>query len=334
MNFDLMTGTLAAMAAEEQLFAPLAEILAGLERPDVKGPVFNLTIAEGEPARHPRNALEVYSGPIPGDDPCIFTDLEGELQLVFPGKASLTIERGGSSARLIIAPNSRNAVGQTCGLMAIQAALDSCGQSMMHSAALSIPGTDEALLISAVSGAGKTTASLALASQGFGLMTDDTVVLGASEEGVHAWGLPRDPKVHINTARMLPFLEAFQLGNWNDEGEKSITLRELSRRIRVEAPQPVPVRALYQLQRDRGDATRIETLAGTDALASLASDNIRIGKTGLLAMHGRQFAMLATLVTAVPVFRLYVGTDISRLGQEIVAHLGDLPVRRMAGHGR
>ena len=49
------------------------------------------------------------------------------------------------------------------------------------------------------------------------------------------WGLPRDLKVHRNTAEMMPWLKPYLKGKWNDEGEQAVTRAALSDRIRVEA---------------------------------------------------------------------------------------------------
>ena len=55
------------------------------------------------------------------------------------------------------------------------------------------------------------------------------------------WGLPRDLKVHRNTAEMMPWLKPYLIGKWNDEGEQAITRAALSGRILSRQPRVAPL---------------------------------------------------------------------------------------------
>src|SRR5690606_27351699 len=108
---------------------------------------------------------------------------------------------------------------------ALYAMLHVTGQMLVHAAALRLPDADAALVLFAPSGAGKTTTSLALALQGFGLLTDDATVLSGGDRSTAAcvWGLPRPPKVHRNTAELLPALGKLLGPKWNADGEQALS---------------------------------------------------------------------------------------------------------------
>ncbi|TIT54542.1 MAG: serine kinase, partial [Mesorhizobium sp.] len=88
---------------------------------------------------------------------------------------------------------------------------------MLHTAGLTLPGRDAVVLIHAPSGTGKTTTSLALATHGFGLCSDDAMILNVGATPV-AWGLPRHVKIHEKTARMIPQVAPCLGPSWDRNG--------------------------------------------------------------------------------------------------------------------
>ena len=180
-------------------------------------------------------------------------------------------------------------------MLVLDAAIDASGQFMLHAAGLTLPGSEAQVLIFAESGTGKTTTSLALADSGFGLCTDNSMVIRLDGSATSGWGLPRDLKVHHNTARMMPWLKPYLNGKWNDEGEQAVTRAALADRIRIETAARRPVAGIFFLQRGEGVKSAAAPLGQTDTLVSLAADNVRTGQTGLLASHRRRFAGLAGL---------------------------------------
>ncbi|RWM98114.1 MAG: serine kinase [Mesorhizobium sp.] len=286
-SFDLMLGTLRVNEAVE--------------------PGFRIDILETSALPENPEGKLAFDGEVPLDGHCRIIDAGDVVHLVFPGFQTASIRADEGSAEIRVHPDSK--VKWTLLMMVLDAALDSGGQYMLHTAGLTLPDSGALVLIHAPSGTGKSTTSMALASQGFGLCSDDVMILGATSEGTLAWGMPRKVKIHRNTAAMLPFLSPCLGDRWDAEGEQAVSLERLAEIIRIEDVRPRPVSALLHLARSTDGHTRLTRLARTDAMVALATDNVRTGLTGLLPMQQRRMASIAALVRAVPTFTLEVGSS-------------------------
>ena len=325
-NFDLMGPVLRVYAQEERLADRFGSLLRGLAVETEKDPAFTLTIREGAPRQVPDSAAIVYEGPVFWEGDCVYADDGGQLHLSFPGRVSLMLDPDDKAAEIVAAPDSVSRVGATAGMLALDAAVDASGQFMLHAAGLTVPDTDAQVLVFAQSGTGKTTTSLALADSGFGLCTDDSMVIRLDGTQATGWGLPRDLKVHHNTAAMMSWLKPYLKGKWNDEGEQAITRAALSDRIRVETAARRPIAGVFFLERGNAERSVAAPLSRTDTLVSLAADNVRTGKTGLLTSHRRRFAGLAGLASSVPTFKMTVGSDPHSAAPAILGALGRGPL--------
>lgn len=325
-NFDLIGPVLRVEAAEERLIERFAALLRGLAIETDREPDFTLRVREGAPQPIPADASVVYEGPIFWEGDCVYAQKDSRLHLAFPNRISLAIDPSRQTAEIVVAADSVSRVGATAGMLAVDAAIDASGQFMLHAAGLTLPGSEAQVLVFAQSGTGKTTTSLALAESGFGLCADDSMVMRLDGSTATGWGLPRDLKVHKNTAEMMPWLKPFMTGAWNDEGEQAVTRAALSERIRVEAAARRPIAGVFFLQ--RGDAVKsvAAPLGQTETLVSLAADNVRTGRTGLLATHRRRFASLAGLASSVPTFSVTVGSDPQSIAPAIVKAVGQAAV--------
>lgn len=308
-NFDLIGPVLRVEAAEERLVERFSALLRGLAIDTAMDPAFTLTIREGTPEPIPAGASVIYEGPIFWEGDCVYAEKDSKLHLAFPNRLSLTIDPSRKAAEITVASDSIARAGATAGMLALDAAIDASGQFMLHAAGLTLPGSEAQVLVFAQSGTGKTTTSLALADSGFGLCTDDSMVMRLDGTKATGWGLPRDLKVHHNTAAMMPWLKPYVTGNWNDEGEQAVTRAALADRIRVETAARRPIAGIFFLQRGNAVKSVAAPLSQTDTLVSLAADNVRTGRTGLLASHRRRFASLAGLASSVPTFSVTVGSD-------------------------
>ncbi|TIV48302.1 MAG: serine kinase, partial [Mesorhizobium sp.] len=219
-----------------------------------------------------------FDGEVPFDGHCRMIDAGDVFHLVFPGQQTLSILDKESCAEIRVHPDSK--IKWTLLMMVLDAALDAGGQHMLHTAGLTLPGSDALVLVHAPSGTGKSTTSLALASQGFGLCSDDVMILRATQDGVTAWGMPRKVKIHRNTAAMLPFVSPCLGETWDAEGEQAVSLDRLGEIIRVEDVRARPIAALLHLARSADGGTRLVPMARTDAMVALAADNVRTGMTG------------------------------------------------------
>ena len=206
-------------------------------------------------------------------------------------------------------------------MLALDAALDAGGQHMLHTAGLTLPDRDAVVLVHAPSGTGKTTTSLALATRGFGLCSDDAMILDVAAARPMAWGLPRHVKIHRKTAEMIPRVAPCLGPSWDRNGEQAVSLERLSVIVRIESPAARPVAALLHLARSADSETRLVAMARTDAMVALAMDNVRTGMTGLLPLQKRRLATIGKLVSLVPTFTLEVGARPAHAAARISAAL-------------
>jgi hypothetical protein len=139
------------------------------------------------------------------------------------------------------------------------------GQHTIHGAVIYAPGGD--LLISGVSGAGKTTLSLALASRGLRVGGDDAALLDPTTNLVEA--IPRSFHVDDNSAALL-----------QDEG---LILPEEGWRYRfvtpadlgVVKPPPARIRFVFLLESKRGEHPHIEPQTQAEMTAALLMETGR-----------------------------------------------------------
>lgn len=309
-------------AQEERLIQPFAGILRGLDHESRQDPAFTLTIRQDVPAAIPASAVTVYEGPVFHEGDCVFADNGGQLCLLFANRVSLVLNADRTSGEIVAAPDYIGRIGATCGMMAIDAAIDATGQFILHAAGLTLPGSRAQALVFAKSGTGKTTTALALAGSGFGLCSDDAMVIRIGEMDASGWGLPRDLKVHRNTAEMMPWLKPFLNGKWDTAGEQALARATLSDLVRIENAERRPIAGVFMLERGDADRSVVTPVAQTEALVSLVADNVRTGKTGLLDLQRRRFASLASLVSRVPTFRITVGADPKSTAPALLEALG------------
>ncbi|MDG4882500.1 serine kinase [Mesorhizobium sp. WSM4884] len=305
--YDLNGQVIGISAERADLWPSFDLMLATLRVDEALEPGFRINIRETPALSENPEGKLAFDGEVPLDGHCRIIDAGDVVHLVFPGLQTASIRADEGSADIRVHPDSK--VKWTLLMMVLDAALDASGQHMLHTAGLTLPGREALVLIHAPSGTGKSTTSMALASQGFGLCSDDVMILSATPSGTTAWGMPRKVKIHRNTAAMLPFLSRCLGETWDAEGEQAVSLERLGEIIRIEDVRARPVAALLHLARSADGRTRLMPLARTDAMVALATDNVRTGLTGLLPMQKRRMASIAALVKAVPTFTLEVGSS-------------------------
>ncbi|MER9853127.1 MULTISPECIES: serine kinase [unclassified Mesorhizobium] len=301
-----LNGLILGISAERpELWQDFDRMLGSLRIAEPVEPDFRLEIAETVTLDEAPNGSLVFDGEVPEDGHCRMIEDGGIIHLVFPERQTVAINGVAGWAELRIRPGAKAA--WTPAMLVLDAALDAGGQHMLHTAGLTLPDSDAVVLIHAPSGTGKTTTSLALATQGFGLCSDDAMILNVASGKVVAWGLPRAVKIHQKTAEMIQQVARCLGQTWDRNSEQPVPLERLSGIVRVENATARPVAALLHLARSADSQTRLVAMAGTDAMVALAVDNVRTGMTGLLPMQKRRLATIGGLVNAVPTFRLEVG---------------------------
>ncbi|MEI9407181.1 serine kinase [Mesorhizobium salmacidum] len=302
--YDLNGHVLGISADRAELWRDFDRMLASLRVEGSTEADFHLDIVEAEALDETPGGSLVFDGEIPDDGYCRMITDGASVHLVLPGRQTVEINEKGW-ARLRIVPDSKAA--WTPSMLMLDAALDAGGQHVLHTAGLTLPGRDAVVLVHAPSGTGKTTTSLALATQGFGLCSDDAMILNVASATPVAWGLPRHVKIHEKTARMIPLVAPCLGPSWDRNGEQAVSLEKLGGIIKIENPTARPVAALLHLARSADEETRLTPMARTDAMVALAMDNVRTGMTGLLPLQKRRLATIGKLVSSVPTFTLEVG---------------------------
>ncbi|MDX8431849.1 serine kinase [Mesorhizobium abyssinicae] len=316
-----LNGQVVGISAERaELWRDLDRMLSGLSATEPVDAAFRIDIVETPTLPETPEGTLAFDGEVPEDGHCRMIDGGDLVHLVFPGRQTISIHTGQRRAEIRTGPGVR--VTWTAWMLVLDAALDASGQYMLHTAGLTLPGSDAVVLIHAPSGTGKTTTSLALASQGFGLCADDSMILDVARDKAVAWGLPRHVKIHRKTAELVPLVLPCLGPSWDRNGEQAVSLERLGEILRVENIVARPVSALLHLARSADGESRLHPMARTDAMVALAADNVRTGMTGLLQVQKNRLATIARLVTTVPTFTLEVGArpaDAARLIQSTLS---------------
>ncbi|WP_041360818.1 hypothetical protein [Methylococcus capsulatus] len=167
----------------------------------------------------------------------------------------------------------------------------------LHGSAVDVGGGAVAFLADAMGG--KSTLADFFVRQGHALLTDDH--LGIVREGVFL-AVPSVPFVR-------PYREFEDLGN----------------PVERFAAQPLPLRAIYLLELAEGPA-RIAPLAGLPVAVALARNRRLMVTNTYMDLAKVRFSRLAELAATVPVAKLRVPRDLSRLPEvyaTVLAHLGE-----------
>ena len=317
--YDLGGPVLEVRSGRPGDIAGLDALLGGCRIGAAAQPAFRIEVGE-TPAldENPAGAI-AFDGEVPVDGHCRLVQSGAALHAIFPGRQTLFIDNAAARAEIRVLPDT--ATLWTAWMLALEAALDADGQSMLHMAGLTLPGREGTVLIHAPSGTGKTTTSLALASRGFGLCADDVMVLRPAK--LDAWGMPRFVKIHRQTAAMVPVVAPSLGDKWDRNGEQAVALDKLRAILPVEAPRPRPVLALLHLARATAGRTRPAAPPTTPATVAPAAAHAPPRPTALLPLQQRRFAAIAALVSGTPTFTLEVGHVPQDAAAAILAESGE-----------
>jgi len=201
--------------------------------------------------------------------------------------------------------------------------LNASGQYVLHAAVIAAPTSagPELVLLAGKSGAGKTTACLALHGDRWQLLTDDAAFIA---DGPTVWGLPRPLKVHGNTLKLLPKLTDMIDGPPIDD-EFPLPYETIAGDF---VGQALPVAAVVVLD-DRTDGDHVLTpIDPTEAVCQLVERNVAV-RGGIRAdLAARAFGAIGQVVSGAwaGCYRLNAGPEL----QSLRAVLAD----RLKGPGR
>jgi hypothetical protein len=321
--YDLNGGMLRVETPDKTLLAPLAIYLDELRAEGPRaGSVFKLIVDRTDSFAAVEDGPMLFEGRLPDGPVGRLSALPGGRRLLIPERLDLRISFEERCGHLSVTPGNERLIGGSAGLMAIDAALASCGQHLVHGAALRLPSRDAAIVLWAPSGVGKTTASLALALDGFGLLTDDATVLGSANGSARVWGLPRPLKVHHNTARLLPAVGALLGQTWNAEGEQALGRETLRKVLPLPAPQAIPVAAMIIVGKRVEGHHLVRPLPKAEVLVKLADNNVGRAVHGVPSDEVARYQNLARAVAATPALQLNVGSELATLSGALLTAVG------------
>jgi hypothetical protein len=172
----------------------------------------------------------------------------------------------------------------------------------LHAACVSLNG--RGVLVPGASGSGKSTLSVTLVRAGFDFLSDDTVFLASSDEGVWVWGFPDEIDVMENTVAMIPelgHLAGLPLRAGRDK--HGFRVEEVFGVSPLAGCRPAALIAPKVVQ---GTRSELVPLSRSEALLELMP-NILLTEPVSTQAH---LDMLGTLVETVPCLTFQVGSDL------------------------
>jgi hypothetical protein len=243
---------------------------------------------------------------------------------LWDGDALVVAELDGSGVRATVGPQTnQHRLGAVMLFAATALALRAHGLFHLHAACVDVPGVGP-VVIAGESGSGKTTLSLALASLGGRLLSDDAVFLGRGKAGaVLVSGWPQGLHVARATLEAFPRLAEAAIRSVEDGRDKWVVPARALGRGMTEAFDP---KLLLFPSVVHQPATTIAALTPARAATHLVPHG------GLWVIPGaahstEQLALLAALATRAKAFEIALGTD--ALG----SHESLLTLLERAAHG-
>ncbi len=310
--FDFDGARLEIEADDERWPALWNRVLPEFETPHMPGArTFKVTMRTVDTPRIDHDLPLTYAGPQPDRlQTSIFEEGERLVHLVEDAVA-LDVDHAAGVARVELRADAAKAMAGSAMMQLVDAGAGFFGRYLIHAAALVHPETGRAVLLSARSGGGKTTTTLALAHAGFALLTDDATILGFVDGVPTVWGLPRSLKVHRRTAELLPWVGPLP-DRWDDEGEQPVTYAALGDRITV-GRQGAPLGAIIELGARSNGAHRLRAQPRPAALVALAHENVAGRALGITPRARRRFEALGRAVSLAKTLTLSAGTELESL---------------------
>ena len=176
------------------------------------------------------------------------------------------------------------------------------GRFPLHAAGLALGG--KGVLVPGASGSGKSTTSVTLVRAGFDFLSDDTVFLTASPDGIWVAGFPDEVDVTDNTVARTPELAHLVGAPLLPGREKhSFRVEEVFGITPLAGCRPAVLLAPQVVQ---GPGTEVEPLSPSEALIGLLP-NVLLTDPVASQAH---LDMLAALVESVPCLKFLVGSDL------------------------
>jgi hypothetical protein len=241
-------------------------------------------------------------------------------QVEMPGHVRADIDLAAGVARFVVNPNIKAGLLETCFLPLLCDCLGLAGHYVIHAASLfgQVGGQRRALIVSGMSGAGKTTLALALAGTGLGLLADDMTFYQpaiANQPG-QIWGIRTRCKVHARTLELLPWLRDLPAGGTSLNGERLLDSRPLKPATTGLTAAPG---VILFLNPRNPEAHRIEPVDKLTAITRLTRENVRAADPRREAVAGRAFEALTELVRSSRIFQASLCPRLEELPERLAS---------------
>ncbi|MGA2242581.1 MAG: hypothetical protein ABSH11_11195 [Verrucomicrobiota bacterium] len=241
-------------------------------------------------------------------------------QVEMPGHVRADIELAARVARFVVNPNIKTGLLETCFLPLLCDCLGLTGHYVIHAASLfvQVGGQRRALIVSGMSGAGKTTLALALAGMGLGMLADDMTLYQAAtaNQPGQIWGIRTRCKVHTRTLELLPWLRDLPAGGASLNGERLVDSRSLKPPTTGLTVAPG---VILFLNPRNPEAHHIEPVDRVTAITRLTRENVRAVDQRREAVAGRAFEALTELVRSSRIFQASLCPRLEELPERLAS---------------
>ena len=265
----------------------------------------------------PMSGSRIFDSTLPEGLPAIMVEQDGMRRLIVPGHFAMLFSRPGKTTEVRYVPGRTTALNGTAAFWMLGDILSAHGQHLLHGASVVDPKSDEAIAIFAPSGTGKTTTVLALARSGFHFAGDDAVVLSSGDDGCRIWSVPRRLKIDRRTADMLPWLAPCLTEDWS-AGEQTFARDGLSALVTLSKPRRRRVGLVVMLMPPNDAGPVVTPIFKPEALAAIATDNLRVAPSGVDPDNAAALAALSRLIASTRVVALSAGPDPGSLAAAIM----------------
>ena len=263
---------------------------------------------------------DFWSGVLPDGTRMVCRNGLNRRQVEMPGYVRADIDLTARVARFVASPNIKIGLLETCFLPLLCDCLGQTGHCVIHAASLfvQVGGQRRALIVSGMSGAGKTTLALALAGMGLGLLADDMTLYRAAtgNQPGQIWGIRTRCKVHTRTLELLPWLRDLPAGGVSLNGERLLDSRSLKPATTGLTAAPG---VILFLNPRNPEAHRIEPMDKLAAITRLTRENVRAVDQRREAVAGQSFEALTELVRSSRIFQASLCPRLEELPERLAS---------------
>jgi hypothetical protein len=320
-HYDLHGMRMTVAAQSQSLLEVIDTLLGAYVSVTGRSDEFLVNLDYGQiPTETDPELRDSWRGTLPDGTSMICRNGLERRQVEMPGHVRADIDLAARVARFVVSPNIKTGLLETCFLPLLCDCLGLTGHYVIHAASLFVQagGQRRALIVSGMSGTGKTTLALALAGTGLGMLADDMTLYQAATANRpgQIWGIRTRCKVHMRTLELLPWLRDLPAGGASLNGERLLDPRPLKPATTGLTAAPGVI--LFLNPRNT-EAHRIEPVDRVAAITRLTRENIRAVDQRREAVAGRAFEALTELVRTSRIFQASLCPRLEELPERLAS---------------